>query len=72
MLEPAQLHAGVAGLQVGAGIVKETAVKAGAAEQFAHQLAAAGVAPQNTRPDRFAFGVAEPHPFALPGEADGA
>ena len=57
---------------MGTGIVKEATVKTGATEQFAHQVAAAGVAPQDTRPDRFAFGVAEPDPFALPGKADGA
>ena len=57
---------------MGTGIVKETAVKTGAAEEFVHQFPAAGVAPQDTRPDRFALGVAEPDALPLPGEANGA
>lgn len=70
LFQPVQLQAGIAGLQVGAGIGEIAAVEAGSAQQVAHQLVAAGIAPQDPRAHRFALIIAEPDPLPLPGEAD--
>ena len=56
---------------MGAGIGEIAAVEAGSAQQVAHQLVAAGIAPQDPRAHRFTLLIAEPDPLPLPGEADG-